>query len=111
MNTGVTINGGSDNTIGGCTVRNGGRGLALVGGYRNRILGNNVYDILYSHISITGNTADGLHNLKPTNNLISNNHFTQAYLWYTGAWKIQIDGLGTRFANNLIHDSPIQARP
>ena len=65
---GVGISGGENNTIGGCTVRNSGGGISLSGGYRNRVIGNDILDV-GTHIATSGNDADGLSNLKPTNNL------------------------------------------
>ena len=77
--TAVTISGGERNTLGGCTIKNSAGGVNLAGGYNNAVRGNDVYDV-GSHITSSGNTADGLHNLRPTNNLISNNHMTQVLL-------------------------------
>ena len=65
---GIGISGGENNTIGGCTVRNSGGGISLSGGYRNRVIGNDILDV-GTHIATTGNSNDGLKNLKPTNNL------------------------------------------
>ena len=42
----VVLEGGEHNTIGGCTLRSSSRaGVALSGGNRNRLVGNDVYDV------------------------------------------------------------------
>lgn len=104
--TALTVSGGEFNTVGGCTIKSSGGGIDLSGGYNNKIIGNDIYDV-GSHINSVGNDEDGFNNLKPTNNLIANNQMTQLHLT-AGTWQIRIRGMGDRFTNNLIHDSPGQ---
>ena len=122
----IRVTGGHHNIIGGNTIKSCGNGITLWGGHHNKIFGNDVYDIKSNHIRLNGNDGssndgssnpiphgetlpdEGFDNLVPTNNAIINNHFSQANLRFDGAWKIAINGQGSRFSHNLIHDSPIQ---
>jgi hypothetical protein len=99
--TAVTITGGHNNTVGGCTMQNGGGAVSVVGGYSHRVVGNDMFDV-GSHISSTGNAGDNLQNLQPTNHLIENNHMTQVFL--RGAWQVRLSQ-GDRFSHNLLHDA------
>lgn len=48
----------------------------MSGGHYNKIIGNDVFDVA-THLKTGGNSGDGLNNFVPTNNAVSNNHFTQ----------------------------------
>ena len=100
--TAVSITGGANNTVGGLTISSSAGGVSIAGGYGHRVVGNDIYDV-GSHIDSTGNAADGLHDLVPTNTVIANNHLTQVY--ERGAWSLRIRGMGDRFSHNLVHDS------
>jgi parallel beta-helix repeat protein len=107
----LEVIGGDNNTIGGCTVRSCATGIALRGGHRNTAMGNDVFDMTGYHITTSSNENETLENsqneLVPTNNLVSNNHFTQIYL-ATTTWAVHAGGVGDRFSHNLIHDAPGQ---
>lgn len=107
----IAVVGGENNTIGGCTIRSCRSGIQLSGGHRNVVVGNDIYDITGDHISTSSNPGDELAQsharLIATNNLISNNHFTQVWLSST-TWGVHSGGVGDRFSNNLLHDAPGQ---
>jgi len=105
---GLKVTGGSYNIFGGNVIKSCANGISITGGYHNQVVGNDIYDIRDNHMRINGNAGDGPKNLVPTNNVIQNNHLTMVHLRFEGAWKVSINGQGTRFSNNLIHDSPIQ---
>eukprot|EP01048_Picozoa_sp_COSAG05_P007699 COSAG05_NODE_550_length_8736_cov_153.546254_6_plen_586_part_00 len=109
----VVISGGDHNTVGGCTIHSSTRaGVALSGGRSNRFVGNDVYDVGVHVVSgecpTSGKTStcteSNAQSLKPTNNLIANNHFTQKVRrdFYGG---IQLRGVGDRLSHNLAHDA------
>ena len=107
----LEVIGGDSNTVGGCTVRSCATGIALRGGHRNAARGNDVFDMTGFHITTSSNENETLENsrsdLVPTNNVVSNNQFTQVYLATTG-WSVHAGGVGDRFSHNLIHDAPGQ---
>jgi hypothetical protein len=113
--TAISVMGGENNTIGGCTLRNCMGGVQVIGGHRNRVIGNDIYDIAATHIITRGETAEGLQHstalgeMIPTNNLVANNHLTQVYLDAGRLkWTVASLGMGDRFCGNLLHDSPGQ---
>ena len=94
--TAFTITGGENNTVGGTRISNCGGGVILSGGYRNRVVGNDIFDV-GTHIQTSGNDKDGLQNLKPTNNLVSNNHITNPFRGgMDSPFMIRLRGLGDR---------------
>lgn len=103
--------GGDNITFGGCTVRSCVAGIALRGGHQNAARGNDVFDMTGFHIVTSSDENETLEHsqnqLVPTNNLVSNNHFTQIYL-ATTTWSVHAGGVGDRFSHNLIHDAPGQ---
>jgi parallel beta-helix repeat protein len=107
----LEIIGGDNNTIGGCTVRSCASGIALRGGHRNAAIGNDIFDMTGFHIVTSSNANETLEHaqngLRPTNNLVSNNHLTQIEL-ATASWGVHAGGVGDRFSHNLIHDAPGQ---
>ena len=95
----VTIDGGSDNTVGGCSITNSDGGIAIAGGHRHRVLGNDIFDV-GGHLAISGDPADTLQTMVPSNHLIANNHLTQVRL--RGGWSVHLQGQGYRFSKNLL---------
>ena len=87
MGTAVSISGGAHNTVSGCTLKDSSGGVVIAGGHHHRVLGNDIYDV-GTHIQTSGNAADGLEDLVPTNNLIANNHLTQ--VCERRSWQIRL---------------------
>ena len=104
--TAITISGGANNTVGGCTLRNSRNGVTISGGTGNKVVGNDIYDV-GGHISMSGEPSSNLQNFQTTTNLVANNHLTQVYL-RGHAWQLRVDGMGSRFSHNLAHDSSSQ---
>eukprot|EP01051_Picozoa_sp_SAG22_P008107 SAG22_NODE_600_length_8677_cov_18.222429_5_plen_687_part_00 len=97
---------GSHNTVGGCTLKNSAGIAVSIGGTDNRMVGNDVYDIVKGVLSTGG--GGNMKTLGPvTNHLIENNHFTQVHLRGI-PWAISLRGFGDRFTHNLVHDAPGQ---
>eukprot|EP01043_Picozoa_sp_COSAG02_P036982 COSAG02_NODE_2747_length_8108_cov_3.195405_7_plen_517_part_00 len=106
----LQIDGGHHNTVGGCTLRNSAAtAVGYSGGHSNRIIGNDIYDVANHLGAEADNPEDNLSNLRPSNNLIANNHFTQVYLAPNSVWNVMIEGTGLRFSHNLVHDTPRDA--
>ena len=107
----VAVVGGANNTLGGCTIRSCSSGVLLSGGHRNLVVGNDVYDITGFHVSTSSDPGEELARsqarLVPTDNVVTNNQFTQVWLSAT-TWGVHAGGVGDRFSNNLLHDAPGQ---
>jgi hypothetical protein len=105
--TAVSVSGGSDDQILGCTIRNvGGNGVGLSGA-RHRVAGCDIYQTAQGGISLTGGDR---RTLTPGGLVAENNHIHHYSLWkpvYRAA--IRLDGVGNRAAHNLIHDAPHMA--
>lgn len=102
---GIEVNGGRYANIDGCTIRNiGGTGVTIRGGSDHTVTGCDIH-----HIGGAGMQVDGgdRKTLTPGNHQITNNHIHHYSGWvrtYLGG--ININGVGNRLANNLIHDAP-----
>ena len=103
----VVIQGGSDNEIAGCTIRNFGARIAVViGGTRNGIRSSDLYEVAGAGIQLGGGDRT---NLTPGHNRAVNNdiHRTgRVYRTYHGAFRLE--GVGNRIAHCWIHDLPHQ---
>lgn len=103
----ILFRSGSDCRITGCTVRNVGgyysTGIAVNGGFRNGVIGCDVYE--------TGSTAIGLSGgetktLRACENFAENNYIHHTGVYYKQGVGISISGVGCRASRNLIHDCP-----
>ena len=105
--TAVSITGGSDDQVLGCTIRNvGGSGVGASGS-RHRVAGCDIYQTAQGGISLTGGDRK---TLTPGGLVAENNHIHHYSRWkpvYRAA--IRLDGVGNRAAHNLIHDAPHMA--
>jgi hypothetical protein len=101
----VTIRGGADNTLAGCTFRNlGMTAVKINGGTNNGVLSCDMYDIASGGVDLHGGD---LATLTPAGNYAVNNHihdFGIRIKTYQPA--VQTTGVGNRIAHNLIHDAP-----
>jgi hypothetical protein len=98
----VSIEGGSNNAVGGCTIRNSAlTAVSVNGGLRHTVIGNDIYDVA-RHISSVG-PIESIRSMIPSNHLFANNHITQLYMrgFYGG---VHITNVGDRFSGNLVHD-------
>jgi hypothetical protein len=104
--TAVVINGGADNTLAGCVIRNIGNQPAVFvdRGVRNGVQSCDVYDVGATAIKMRGGDRK---TLTPGHHFVDNNHIhgygmiTQAF---SGA--VMCEGVGNRIAHNKIHDAP-----
>lgn len=106
--TAITINGGTHNSIAGCTLRNtGGWAVSISGGASNSVVGCDIYQTAEGGVSMEGGDR---RTLTPGNHSVENTHihdFGRLYRTYRPA--IAINGVGNRIAHNLIHDGPHNA--
>ena len=106
--TAVTISGGEQNRIAGCTLRNlGSWAVQISGGTANGVVGCDVYDTANGGIRLSGGDRK---TLTPAGHYAENNHIHHYGRWnrmYQPA--ISISGVGNRAAHNLIHDAPHMA--
>lgn len=103
--TAVTISGGSENRIVGCTIRNvGGWAITVSGGHGHGVAGCDLYQMGGGGISLNGGDRT---TLAPAAHYAQNNHihhYARVQRVYQPG--IQLNGVGNRAANNLIHDAP-----
>jgi parallel beta-helix repeat protein len=102
----IRINGGHDNLIAGCTIRNIDNDTAVVidGGERNGIQSCEIHDVGGTGIRITGGDRA---TLTPAGNFARNNHIHRygAILQaFNGG--VYLNGVGNIIAHNCIHDAP-----
>jgi hypothetical protein len=105
---GLQMSGGAHNTIRGCTFANlGTSAVSVSGGTRHTVQGCEMYNLNYGGISLSGGDRN---TLTPARHRALNNHihhFSLVSRTYTPA--VQVNGVGNRVANNLIHDAPHMA--
>jgi len=106
--TGIEVRGGEGNLVAGCTIRNtGGCGVIIGGGRGHGVVACDIYHTGAGGISLSGGDRK---TLTPGAHVCLNNHIHHyARLRRTYAAAIQLDGVGNRAANNLIHDAPHMA--
>ncbi|MRR36756.1 right-handed parallel beta-helix repeat-containing protein, partial [bacterium] len=102
----ITIRGGSDNLIAGCTIRNIDNDTTVVidGGRRNGVRSCDIHDIGSTGIRLVGGDRT---TLTPGENFAINNHITR----YGGILQafnggIFLQGVGNIVSHNRIHDAP-----
>ena len=106
--TAVSIRGGAECHVVGCTIRNAGhRGVSVGGGEKHEVYGCDVYDCGEGGIAMW---AGDRRRLIPARHNAENNHVyrysRRARTYKTG---ITVGGVGNRIAHNLIHDGPHMA--
>jgi hypothetical protein len=101
----VEIHGGSSNRVAGCRIRNiGDWGVTIRGGTSHGVLSCDITDTGDGGVSLQGGDRQ---TLSPSGHFVENCHFVRQGRWskcYVPA--VLMDGVGTRVANNLIHDHP-----
>jgi hypothetical protein len=105
--TAVTVDWASDCLIAGNTIRNAGDyngGAVMVNaGQRNGVVGNDIYEI--GRTAITLNGGDRI-TLTPAEHYAENNYIHHVGVLYKQGVGICLVGVGNRAAHNLIHDCP-----
>ena len=104
----ATINGGSDNLIAACTIRNiATEAISVSGGERNGVAACEMYNMGGGGISLNGGDRN---TLTPCGNYADNNHIHDyARLFRTHHDAINLNGVGCRASHNSIHDAPHHA--
>ncbi len=101
----VSISGGSNTLLAGCTIRNtGGVGARISGGSRIGIVGCDFYGIGAEAIEMEGGDRA---TLIPAGNQIINCHIRDIGQMLRTAYAVVLQGVGNRAAHNLIHDAPL----
>jgi hypothetical protein len=105
--TAITLTGGTDCKVIGCTIRNTGLQAVSLSGDRHEVFGCDVYGNGGGGISVSGGERK---TLRPGNCVVENNHVhhysRRARTYQTG---ITIAGCGNRMSHNLVHHGPHMA--
>ena len=106
--TGMTVRGGQEVRIVGCTLRNTGyEAIRVEGGYRHQIVSCEIYDTGTDGIVLHGGDCA---TLTPAHHEVVNNHLHHVSSRRpTAAYHIQVIGVGARVAHNELHDAPHQS--
>ena len=101
----ITIEGGTDVQLVACTLRNlGTRAVSINKGTRHRVAGCDFHDINEGGISCSGGDRASL---TPAHHVIENCVFTRLARWQrTYVPAVQLSGVGSRVAHNLMYDIP-----
>ena len=106
--TTITVSGGADVRIVGCTIANvGSWAVGVSGGNNHAVIGCDIFQTGEGGISLTG--GDRI-SLTAAGHLAENNHirqFGRTYRTYRPA--VGVNGVGIRVIHNLIHDGPHNA--
>lgn len=104
----VRIEGGHDNLVAGCVMRNiGTTAVVISGGARHGVQSCDIHDTGDGGIYLTGGDRMAL---VPANHFATNNHiyrFSRINLTYRPA--VKVEGVGNVVSHNLIHDAPHEA--
>ncbi len=105
---GILVNGGRENQILACRLRNTGTdGIVVEGGEKHRVVACEISDNGTAGLRMNGGDRK---TLSPCGHEAVNNHIHHVSCRQrTGAGHVHIGGVGIRLANNLIHDGPHQA--
>jgi hypothetical protein len=106
--TAISLKGGADCHVTGCTIRNTGQQAVQVsGGERHEVYGCDIYFTGTGGISMSGGDRK---TLTPAHHNAENNHVHQyarrARTYHPG---ISVSGVGNRIAHNLVYDGPHMA--
>lgn len=103
--TAVSISGGAENRIVGCTIRNiGGAGVRVSGGNHHGVVGCDLYQLGAGGISLSGGNRK---TLTPARHFAENNH-VHHYARIKRVYQpgITLSGVGNRASHNLIDNAP-----
>lgn len=103
----LTVRDSSDCLVAACTVRNvgdfNGSGVVVTGGFRNGVVGNDIYEVGREAIKLIG--GDRL-TLTPGESYADNNYIHHPGVYYRWGTGVRLEGCGVRATHNLIHDCP-----
>lgn len=108
--TAVSLTNCTDCRIVGNTIRNvGGRcdwndsGVAVSGGARNGVVGNDIHEVGSQGVSLDGGDRN---TLAPAGNFADNNYIHHTGIFFKQGVGVSCVGVGNRVSHNLIHDCP-----
>ncbi|NUQ66324.1 MAG: right-handed parallel beta-helix repeat-containing protein [Pirellulales bacterium] len=105
--TAVVLSNTSGCLVAGNTIRGvgdyGGSGVAVNGGSKNGVVGNDIDDVGRDGIFISG--GDRI-TLTPAENYADNNYIHHTGVYYKQGAGVILNGCGNRASHNLIHDGP-----
>ena len=105
--TAVILNKAERCLIAGDTICNSGdyegNGVAVQGGSHNGVVGNDIYEIGRSAITLSGGDVP---TLTPSGHYAENNYIHHFGIYYKEGSGIELMGVGSRASHNLIHDGP-----
>ncbi|OGV70522.1 MAG: hypothetical protein A3K19_24685 [Lentisphaerae bacterium RIFOXYB12_FULL_65_16] len=97
-------------TVAGCTIRNvgdgggwQGSGVTVKGGFGVGVVGNDIYDVGSSAITLEGGDRK---TLTPAGHYADNNYIHHTGVLFKEALGVLMSGVGCRASHNLIHDCP-----
>jgi len=113
----VNIEGGENNLVAGCTIRNAGQwGVKIISGWNHAVVGCDIYDVGEGGISLAesrdyhvgyATAFENRRKLVPNRFLAENNHIYRFNRLCGGNRPaVKIEGIGQRVSHNLIHDCP-----
>jgi hypothetical protein len=104
----VVVKGGANVSLQACEVRNVGRhAVQLIGGKGHKVVGCDIHHVGYSGVIMSGGDRQ---TLEPAGFEVVNNHiYWTNRVKRTHASPINMNGVGMRLANNLIHHAPHSA--
>ena len=109
----IYVRDSSDCVIAGNSIRNsGGRAspadyaVAVIGGERNGVVGNDIFDVGSGGILLRGGEQ---RSLSPGGHYAENNHIYRTGVLYKQGVGVVLEGVGNRASRNLLHDMPRMA--
>lgn len=81
-------------------------GIGLFGGSQNAAVGNDISDVGGHGVKLTGGDRK---TLTPAGNRAENNHIHHTGVYWKQGCGARLEGVGNRFAHNLVHDCPRMA--
>ena len=108
--TAVQLRSTTDCRVAACTIRNvGGQcshgiaAVALEGGRRNGVVGNDIYEVGSHAITLSGGDRK---TLTPAEDFAENNYIHHTGVFYKQGVGVELSGVGNRASHNLVHDCP-----
>jgi len=105
--TAISLSNTTNCIIAGNIIRNvsdyNGSGVGVAGGFKNGVVGNDIYEIGSSGISLYGGDRKKLISAE---NYADNNYIHHVGVFYKQGVGIGMGGVGNRASHNLIHDGP-----
>jgi parallel beta-helix repeat protein len=104
---GIVVSNASHCLIAGNTIRNlgdyRGNGVSVSGGQENGVVGNDIYEVGSSGVTLSGGDR---RKLVPAGHYADNNYIHHIGVFYKQGVGVSLTGVGHRAAHNLIHDGP-----